>query len=126
MQIISIAGRVGKDAASKAAGGSTVTEWTVAINNGRDKDATWYKCSLWGTRGEKVAGFIRKGESVAVSGKLTAGVYDGRPDLKIEVAEVTLLGGGQRDDNAAPQRDNGGSPRRAPLDDLDDGSEVPF
>lgn len=123
MQTITIAGTVGRDAASKQAGGNTVTEWSVAVSAGRDKETTWFKCSLWGKRGEAVASYIRKGDKITVTGKLTAGVYDGKPDMKVEVYEVTLQGSKQdagRQEVAISER---GEKRYAPAD-LDD--DVPF
>jgi single-strand DNA-binding protein len=118
MQTIIIAGNVGKDAATKQVNGNTVTEWSVAVSNVRDNASTWFKCSLWGTRGEKVAGYIRKGDKITVAGKLTVGVYDGKPDLKIDVSEVTLQGGKQD----APRQTGSAAP--PPPNDLDD--DVPF
>lgn len=100
MMTIVIAGNVGKDAATKQVNGNTVTEWSVAVSNSRDSASTWFKCSLWGARGEKVASYIRSGDKITVAGKLTVGVYNDKPDCKIDVAEVTLQGGkqdGQRD-----------------------------
>jgi single-strand DNA-binding protein len=93
MQTITIAGNVGKDAETKQVSGNNVTEWSVGVSAGRDKETTWYRCSLWGVRGEKIAGYIRKGDKITVAGSLTAGVYDGKPDMKINVSEVTLQGG---------------------------------
>lgn len=119
MQFIHIAGNVGKDAATKDVNGNTVTEWSVAVSNGRDSASTWFKCSMWGNRGPKIASYIRKGDKITVAGRLTAGVYDGKPDLKVEVYEVTLQGSKQ-DGQSALSR--GATPRTP--DDLDD--DVPF
>ena len=125
MQTIFIAGTVGRDAASKQAGGNTVTEWSVAVSAGRDKETTWYKCSLWGKRGEAVAGYIRKGDKITVTGKLTAGVYDGKPDMKVEVYEVTLQGSKSDAPGRSYQNEGDSRPRANPAPaDLDD--DVPF
>lgn len=129
MQFITIAGNVGKDAETKTVNGNSVTEWSVAVSNGRDKPSTWFKCSMWGTRGEKVAGYIRKGDKITVAGTLQAGVYDGKPDMKINVAEITLQGGRQEAGTNTDTRQtfgNGGAAaaRNMAADDLDD--DVPF
>lgn len=122
MQFITIAGNVGNDAATKDVNGQSVTEWSVAVSNGRDRDSTWFKCSLWGKRGDAVAVYIRKGDKITVAGKLTAGVYNGKPDLKIDVAEVTLQGSKQDGQSAPQQRPPArGSAAPPPADDLDDG-----
>jgi single-strand DNA-binding protein len=129
MQTIIIAGNIGKDAITKDVNGNSVTEWSVGVSAGRNSDTTWYKCSYWGTRGAKVAGYIRKGEKITVSGSLTAGVYDGKPDMKVNVSDVTLQGGkaggrsdGPGDDYAEPAR--GGRGGSGYTDDLND--DVPF
>jgi single-strand DNA-binding protein len=130
MQTITIAGNVGKDAATKQVNGQSVTEWSVAVSNGRDKDSTWFKCSMWGSRGEKLAGYITKGSKITVSGGLTAGVYDGKPDMKINVNDVALQGGKSDDRGDARQTYGGGqagasaAARMRADDDLDD--DMPF
>lgn len=102
MQFIHIAGNVGKDAVTKDVNGTSVTEWSVGVSAGRNSETTWFKCSLWGGRGEKLAGYITKGNKITVAGTLQAGVYDGKPDLKVNVQEVALQGG--RGDDAAPRQ----------------------
>jgi single-strand DNA-binding protein len=126
MQFITIAGNVGKDAATKDVNGNSVTEWSVAVSNGRDNASTWFKCSMWGARGGKVAGYIRKGDKITVAGRLTVGVYDGKPDCKIDVSEVTLQGGKQDVPGRSYQDEGDSRPRGAAptRDDLDD--DVPF
>jgi single-strand DNA-binding protein len=118
MQIITIAGNIGRDAETRQAGSGTVTNFSVGVND-RDKNTTWYKCAMWGQRGEKLAAYLTKGGKVTVVGSLTAGVYDGKPDMKVNVSEVTLHGGGQLSERREPVG-------RAPSfeDDLSD--NVPF
>ena len=129
MQNITIAGNIGKDALTKDVNGNSVTEWSVGVSAGRNSDTTWYKCSYWGTRGAKVATYIRKGEKITVTGQLVAGVYDGKPNMKVNVSDLTLQGGkaggrsdGPGDDYAEPAR--GGGRPAAFADDLND--DVPF
>jgi single-strand DNA-binding protein len=122
MQSITIAGNIGKSAETKDTTSGSVTSFSVAVN-GRGDNTTWYRCSLWGARGEKLAQYLTKGGKVTVSGSLEATVYDGKPDLKINVSDVTLQGGKPNDGGAAHE------PRRATgsafaAQDLDD--EVPF
>jgi single-strand DNA-binding protein len=120
MQTITIAGNIGKDAETRQTQAGSVTSFSVGVSNGRDKETTWYRCSLWGARGEKLASYLTKGSKVTVAGRFTAGTYEGKPDLKIDVAEVTLQGGKQDGGNTG-----NGSRTRAPAgDDLDD--DVPF
>ena len=122
MQTIIIAGSIGRDAETKETQSGSVTSFSVAVNN-RKNEATWYRCSLWGTRGEKLAQYLVKGGKVTVSGTLEAGVYEGKPDMKVNVSDVTLMGGKADNGSAAHE------PRQAPANsfarqDIDD--DVPF
>jgi len=125
MKSITIAGNIGKDAATRNAGGTPVTGWSVAVEerNGQDKRTLWFDCSLWGTRGEKLAQYLSKGTRVAVSGDLSTREHEGKTYLTIRAEQVTLLGGGQSEarlrDEFKPQ---GG--RRDFSQGIDD--EIPF
>lgn len=95
-----IAGNVGRDAQTKPAGQSTVTEFTVASSRkGRDgtESTTWVRCSLWGRRGEALARYLAKGSQVTCCGELTARAYadrNGQPavGLDMRVDDVALQG----------------------------------
>ena len=53
MQIVMLAGNVGKDATIRSLpNGDKVLSFSVAVDNGKDKESTWYDCSLFGKRGE--------------------------------------------------------------------------
>lgn len=117
MQFITIAGNIGKDAETRETKAGSVTSFSVGVSAGRDSETTWYRCSIWGARGEKLAGYLTKGNKVTCAGRLTAGLYDGKLDLKIDVAEVALQGSKQDGMNRPHQ------PAGPPAD-LDD--DVPF
>jgi single-strand DNA-binding protein len=130
MQQITIAGNVGKDAATRQVNGQSVTEWSVGVSAGRDAPTTWFKCYMWGSRGEKLASYITKGSKITVVGRLTVGVYDGKPNCKIDVSEVALQGSKSEGERPASgtnadnrQRFGGGHVPRPQDDDLDD---MPF
>lgn len=124
MQTITIAGRVGRDAETRSAGGDTVASFTVAVDqrNGRDKSTNWWRVSIWGKRGEALCQYIRKGDNITVSGEFSLSEYDGKPQLNIRANEVALQGGkgGEREERREePKRES--APSRAALDD-----EIPF
>lgn len=133
MQFITIAGNIGKDAETRQTQSGSVTSFSVAVSAGRDSETTWYRCSLWGQRGEKLAGYLTKGNKVTVAGTLQAGLYDGKLDMKVNVSEVALQGGNQAGQSAPQQgRQQSGQGSRGSAapgaqrfdDDLDD--DVPF
>ena len=111
MIIATVTGNVGKDAVTKSAGRGTVTEFSVASNH-KDKGekvTTWIRCSLWGTRGDKLAPHITKGKTVAVAGALTTHEHDGKTYLNLNVSEFDFTG--SKPDN---QRGGAGTHRDAP------------
>ena len=113
---ITIMGTVGKDAQTRQAGQSSVTGFSVAVNSrrGREETTDWYECSLWGSRGEKLAQHITKGSQVAVSGELTTRKYESggemRTSLEVNVSGFTFAGGKreQSNDNYSPPASGGG------------------
>lgn len=92
-----IAGNIGKTAETRTAGQTTVTGFSVAVEQ-RAKDGKktqWVNCSMWGKRGETLAQYITKGGKICATGELTTREYDGKTYLELNVSDVTLLGGGQ-------------------------------
>ena len=124
MKNITIAGTVGRDAETRDAGQSRVTGWSVAVDDrqrGGEKGTIWFDCSMWGNRGEKLAGYIQKGGKVAVSGELGTREHNGKTYLQINVADVTLLGGGQQQGQPSGGQSIYSAPAPAGIDD-----EIPF
>lgn len=98
MQQLTIAGNVGKDAELRTTNsGEKVLGFPVAVNNGKDKAATWYDCSIWGKRAEALAGHIRKGTSLALTGRPNARAHDGKAYLGLNVDQLTFMSSGKRD-----------------------------
>ena len=121
MQVLSIAGNVGKDAVLRTTpGGDKVLGFSVAVSNGKDKDATWYDCSVWGKRAESLESHIKKGGKLALSGRPTVRVHEGKPYLGLSVNELAFMGGGQ----ARDEHDQRAPTEQAPALDLND--DIPF
>ncbi|NVZ11703.1 single-stranded DNA-binding protein [Allochromatium humboldtianum] len=102
-----IIGNLTKDAeVRKTASGQCVCNFTVAVNNRRDKDKArtkYYDCGLWGKRAEStLPQYLTKGKKVWVSGDVNARAYipkeGGEPKvvLTLMVDEIELLGGDVR------------------------------
>lgn len=109
MKTISIAGNIGKDAATRnTQQGDSVTSWSVAVEErqGQEKRTLWFDCSLWGKRGSSLAQYLTKGSKVAVSGEFSTREHDGRTYFTIRADQITLLGGGERRDD---RQQSGGS-----------------
>lgn len=122
MQKITIAGNVGKDAVLKQVSGEDVAEFTVAVSNGRDKEPTWYSCTVWGKRSKSVQ--FTKGTRITLDGRLSTRVYEGKAYLSVNVSDFTLQGGGQRSDSAELRQSGGGLSGGGSAPSSDD--DIPF
>ena len=130
MQTITIAGKLGRDAELRTTQtGEVICNFTVAVDQreGRDKTTNWWRCSIWGKRGESLAPYLLKGAAVTVAGSMSVTEYDSKLQLNIRVAEIALQGGKQeqRQERASARAggggDHGSSFATDPLDD-----EIPF
>lgn len=137
MQILTIAGNVGKDAKLNRPGsGDPVLNFSIAVDNGKDKDgqsrpATWFDCSLWGKRAESLERYITKGTKLTVSGRPSARAHEGKAYLGITVNELTFQGSSQNsgDGERSPSRDSGGASQSRSTggyDPADDPDSIPF
>lgn len=118
-----VIGRIGKDAVVRSTQkGEAVTGFSVASESGYgdNKKTAWVNCSIWGKRGEKLAGYLSKGQQVTVIGELTEEEYNGKVSLKLNVADIALQGG--KKDGEAPKPS---APKAAePIDPFAD--DMPF
>jgi len=130
MQNISIAGNVGRDAEIRQAGGSTVCGFSLAVSGydrrAKQKVTTWYRVSVWGARGERLAPMLTKGSKVALSGELSVSEYEGKTQLEVTAQDVTLLGGKPQDAPAPAPRAAKTAPKDAPAADFPDDDQIPF
>lgn len=126
MKNITIAGGITRDAELRTAGSDKVLGFSVAVSEGfGDKKRTLYfDCNLWGKRGETLAPMLTKGSKVAVAGDLSTREHNGKTYLTIRANEVTLMGGGQRNDDAG--QGNGGGQSGGYSAGADDSDEIPF
>lgn len=129
MNSITIAGRLGRDAEQRFTnGGDPVLSFSVADDQYKG-EAIWWRCDLWGKRGESLAPFLKKGVIVTVSGSITQSERDGKTYMNVRVSDVALQGGKreganeQREEQPRGQRTHGQMKRQA-FDDMDD--DIPF
>jgi single-strand DNA-binding protein len=123
MQQITITGYLSRDAEqSTTQGGDKVTRWNVPVKQGfGDREQTnWFRVSIWGKRSD-FAAKSRKGDFVAVTGELTIGDYQGKPQYDVRASDFSAVNRSPTD-----QREPDGSQGSPPDygDDLDD--EIPF
>ena len=128
---LTIAGNVGKDAVlRRTQSGTEVLGFSVAVDNGKDeqgnrRDSTWVSCSVWGKRATSLERYIRKGTKLALTGRPSVDVYEGKGQLRLSVQELTFMGGGQQEQSGGyDQSPDGYNQGGRPSSDLDD--EIPF
>lgn len=135
MNIITIAGQLGKDAEMRyLSNGDAVASFSVADSQGKDKPTIWWNCSLFGKRGEALAQYLTKGQSVTVSGTVTEREWTDkeggkRKSMDVRVNEIALQGGKREAQQEAPQHRQAPRPAQRPapaggFDDMDD--DLPF
>lgn len=130
MQILMIAGNVGNVKDLKEVGGDKVLNFSIAVDNGKDKngekrDPTWYDCALWGKRAESLAPYIEKGSKLAVNGRPGARAHEGKAYLSLTVNELTFMGGGGERGATQEQAEQKETPAQTNYQDYDDDS-IPF
>lgn len=129
-----ISGNLTRDAEVRSTkNGSIVTGFGVAVNDRRKNQHTgewedwpnFVDCTIFGTRGEKLAAYLAKGTKVAIEGKLRYSSWerDGQRKSKLEVVVddfefMSSRHGGQQP--AAPAGDPAGAPAYpAQMNDVD-------
>lgn len=93
-------GRLTKDACMRTLpSGKKVLDADVAVNigYGQYRKTTYIRIQQWGERGEKIVGWLKKGQLVGASGELSRNDYTGRDgvqrtELVCDVQSVQLLG----------------------------------
>jgi single-strand DNA-binding protein len=128
MNNITIAGGLGRDAELKYLNnGDPICNFSVADSQGRDKGTIWWNCTLFGKRGEALAQYLTKGQSVTVVGTVTEREWQDkegakRKSMDVRVSEIALQGGRK---DSEPQEERRAAPKPAPVDDIDD-QDIPF
>jgi single-strand DNA-binding protein len=125
MNSITLVGNVTKDAEIRyTQGGDAILGFSVADNQGKDKPAIYWNCSLFGKRAESLAPFIVKGGKVTVIGTVSEDQYtdkngNDRKSMKVRVSDIALQGSKEQSEE---------QPRRAPAPApaADDSDDLPF
>jgi single-strand DNA-binding protein len=99
--------------------GKQVLTFNLADNQGfgDNKTATFWRCQLWGERGEKLAPFLKKGNQTCVTGEASLRKYDKdgseRTSLEIRVNDVWLIGGKESSESEHRQAPKSANERQA-------------
>lgn len=138
MNSLTITGNLTRDAELRSLNdGTAVLSFAVADNQGKDKTAIFWNCSLFGKRADSLQQYLTKGQQVTVIGTVSERGWtdkDGnkRKSMDVRVNDIALQGGkreeGERQPSrAAPSRQPPRAPARSQgsgFDDMDD--DIPF
>lgn len=120
MNSLTVAGNIARDAEQRfLPNGDAVTSFSIADNQGKEKPAIFWNCTIYGKRGESLAQYLTKGQSVTVGGSITEKEWndkDGnkRKSMDIRVADVALQGG-KRESSGTEGYQGGTGQRDAPV-----------
>ena len=127
MNVITVAGTLGKDAEVKyLANGDAIANFSVADSQGRDKPTIWWNCGLYGKRAESLSQYLLKGQAVTVTGSVSEREWtdkegNKRKSMDVRVSDVALQGGRK---NEEPQQERRQAPAPQQMDMSDD--DLPF
>lgn len=108
MNSITIAGSLGKDCELRyTPSNDAVANFSIADAQGKDKEAIWWNCALFGKRAESLAKYLVKGQAVTISGSIYTNSYTDKNGIdrigyNIRVSDVALQGG-RKEGSEKPQ-----------------------
>lgn len=123
MNVLTIAGNISKDAEIRyTQGGDPVCNFSIGDNQGKDREAIFWNCGLYGKRAESLSKYLVKGQAVTVTGNVTTNKYTDKNGIErvgynIRVNDLALQGG-KKDGESAPAK---AKPQAKEFDD-----DVPF
>ncbi len=132
MNVCVFLGRLTKNPELKTTqSGKSVCSFSLAVDGYKDT-TDFIDCVAWNTTAENLAKFKKKGEQIAVTGRLTTRNYEDRngnkrKDVEVTVNELQFIGGKSTGESpktpySAPQTNIS-----VPYENMDDlGGELPF
>ena len=90
MNKVIMIGRLTKDPeVKKTQSNKTVANFTVAINDKFNKDKTdFINCVAWEKTADYLGNYVKKGNLIAVEGRISTRNYDGSDGKKVYITEV--------------------------------------
>ncbi len=134
---VTLIGHLGRDVELKSlSDGTSVANFSLATSRKRrdSETSTWWRCALFGKRGEALAQYLHKGDPVLIQGEPYLRTYTDkegseRQSLECDVKEWAFVSSkGDRQESGgytAPQASRPKVDAQAPVDD-GFGDDIPF
>ena len=90
MNKVILIGRLTKDVEISEGWKATVGHYTLAIDNGKDYDASFVRCTVFGKSAEFAEKYFSKGLRVAVEGRIQTGSYDDKDGFTHYTTDVIV------------------------------------
>lgn len=100
MNTIVITGRLGQKPELKKNEKTTYTNFSLADRNG--KETQWVNVTAFGIVAENLCKFKKKGEIIALSGRLQLSEKDGKKYVQVNAFEIEYLNGGNNNNGNEP------------------------
>lgn len=131
MNNLTVAGQLGKDAEVRfLPNGDPVANFSIADSQGKDKDAIWWNCQLFGKRAESLSQYLVKGQAVTITGSVSQRKYTDkngqeRISTDVRVNDLALQGAKREATQQSQQRQQAPKPSNSGrFEDMDD--DIPF
>lgn len=125
---LNILGNLGRDAETKNINGKDYISFSVASTEKKDGQDVTTWVSVLASNNQNILPYLKKGQQVFVSGRMTAGIYQSQNTFGIDLsvfAQTLQLCGGKKDEGsvgsgstAAPTPTNGEEPKQESDDDM--------
>lgn len=132
---VTLVGRLVREPANRhTQQGTSVTSFTLAVDNGKGREAAFIDCVAWKGTADFVSGFMHKGTKVAVSGRLSTRSWEDNSGNKRKSTEVVVY----EIEFAESKRENAGvehatypsgqyqRPTPGAFEEIEDDSDLPF
>ena len=108
-----ILGTIGRDAEPRLINDKQYSSFSVAVDGRKGEDTTWLKVLAYAGKG---AGYYRKGAKIVATGRLTFGVYNGKPDVTLWADNIEIA---KFAEDGKPQQQAAPAPRQEEVTDFD-------
>lgn len=90
INIVVINGRLTTDPKILRTETTTISMFTLAVNNGKDQKADFIKCKAFGKVAEVMEKHVGKGQIIGVQGRLKSGQYTNKEGIEIYTTDVNV------------------------------------